>query len=219
MAIPDPAITAWVPIWNNKTEGPVGPPGPVGPQGPVGPPGPATGFFPGMVVPYAGSAAPTGWLIANGQAVSRATYAALYAVVGGIYGTGDGVSTFNLPDLRGRVPMGGGAGGGLTNRTLASALGAEGVALTTPQLPSHFHDITDKLHRHQSLQANIGGGVEQGAPSYRIQPGALYLLDNDLGKTLIDYAFSNITATNGAGGDQPHDNVQPSLVLTYIIKF
>jgi hypothetical protein len=61
---------------------------------------------PGMVAAYAGSSAPSGWLLCDGTAVSRTTYSALFAAIGTSYGAGDGSTTFNLPDLRGRVPVG-----------------------------------------------------------------------------------------------------------------
>jgi microcystin-dependent protein len=60
----------------------------------------------GVLLPFAGSTAPTGWLLCAGQAISRATYAGLFAVIGTAYGAGDGTTTFNVPDLRGRIPAG-----------------------------------------------------------------------------------------------------------------
>ncbi len=72
----------------------------------------------GEIKTYAGAAAPAGWLSCNGALISRADYAALYEVIGITYGTGDGSTTFALPDLRGRIPIGAGHGAGLTNRGL-----------------------------------------------------------------------------------------------------
>ncbi|EHL69933.1 hypothetical protein HMPREF1032_02932, partial [Subdoligranulum sp. 4_3_54A2FAA] len=60
----------------------------------------------GCVIPFAGAAAPTGWLLCQGQAISRTTYAQLFSVIGTTYGSGDGKTTFNLPDMRGRVAVG-----------------------------------------------------------------------------------------------------------------
>jgi len=87
------------------------------------------------------AAAPTGWALANGAAVSRATYATLYALVGTTWGVGDGVTTFNLPNMCGRTPIGVGTGVGLTARTLAGQVGVEDVTLTAAQsgLPAHTH--------------------------------------------------------------------------------
>ena len=96
----------------------------------------------GLIAPYAGSTAPSGWLLCGGQAVSRSTYATLFTAIGTTYGTGDGSTTFNLPDLRGRAPhgvdnMGGTAanrvtsgGSGITGTTLGAVGGTETHTLT-----------------------------------------------------------------------------------------
>jgi len=108
-------------------------------------------FPKGMITPFGGSSAsvPTGWFLCDGTTKSRTTYAALFAVIGTTYGVGDGSTTFNLPDLLGRVPMGAGAGTGLTARTLGTELGVESVTLTSAQSgsPSHDHGVT-----------SVGGG-------------------------------------------------------------
>lgn len=103
-------------------------------------------FPKGMIVPFAGASAtvPTGWLLCDGTAKSRTTYAALWDVLrngtsSSPYGNGDGSTTFNLPDLLGRVPMGAGAGTGLTSRTLGTELGDETVLLTAAQSGTTAH--------------------------------------------------------------------------------
>lgn len=110
----------------------------------------------GVLMPYAGSVAPTGWLLCNGQQVSRTTYANLYAVVGTTYGTGDGSSTFHVPDLRGRAIVGAGTGaqdgnsgtgaisGGtaLTSRSLGAWGGQETMTISSTNLPTHQHTVT-----------------------------------------------------------------------------
>lgn len=98
----------------------------------------------GSVTQYAGSAAPTGWLFCDGAEVSRTTYAALFAVVGTTFGSGNGSSTFNLPDLKGRVPVGKAVTGTFAN--LAATGGAETHTLTTAQIPSHQHNISSYAH-------------------------------------------------------------------------
>jgi microcystin-dependent protein len=143
--------------------GPTGPTGSTGPTGPSGGPTGATGptgpegtGITGVILPYAGSSAPTGYLLCNGSAVSQTTYSALFAVVSTTYNTtGEGAGNFRLPDLRGRVIVGVGAGSGLTERTLASNFGTESHTLTTAQTPSHLHDgttlgtgIQDTNHSH-----------------------------------------------------------------------
>ena len=110
----------------------------------------------GVVNMWVGSSAPTGWLLCDGSAVSRTTYSALFAVIGTTYGAGDTTTTFNLPDLLGRVPMGAGAGTGLTSRTLGAELGAESTTLTSSHIPEHGHTIN---HGHTgSGSTSISGG-------------------------------------------------------------
>ena len=86
----------------------------------------------GMVVPYAGAAAPDGWLLCRGQAVSRTTYAQLFSVIGTTYGSGDGSTTFNLPDMRGRVAVG-------SDANLGATAGVLSVSLTAAQNGPHNH--------------------------------------------------------------------------------
>ncbi|MEO5336023.1 MAG: tail fiber protein [Magnetospirillum sp. WYHS-4] len=147
---------------------------------------PNAGLPAGAVMPFAGASAPGGWLACDGTAVSRSTYASLYAVVGTTYGAGDGSTTFNLPDLRGRTVIGVGQGSGLSNRTLAQQVGAETHTLTVNEMPNHRHS----------------GGCGP-APS-----GAAGGGDPDEQEANTGYS----------GGDQPHNNMQPSMALNYIIK-
>lgn len=100
----------------------------------------ALAAFPtGSIVALGGGAVPTGWLLCDGAPYSRATYAALFGVIDTTFGIGNGSTTFNVPDLRGRAVMGAGQGSGLTNRTLATKLGEETHQLTIPEMPAHTH--------------------------------------------------------------------------------
>jgi microcystin-dependent protein len=132
------------------TIGAVGPPGPAGPEGPMGEPGPAGGPI-GVLLPYAGATAPRGWLIADGAAVSRSTYAALFAIVGTTYGSGDGRATFNLPDLRGRVPVAVGPS------VAVNALGKNDGAPEADRAPTHSHGVPAHSHGAGSLEAAAAG--------------------------------------------------------------
>jgi microcystin-dependent protein len=97
----------------------------------------------GRVMAFAGSTAPEGWLLCDGRStgILRTTYANLFAVLGTTYGSGDGSTTFNLPDMRSRMPVGAGAGTGLTSRALATTGGAESVVIASGNLPTHTHSI------------------------------------------------------------------------------
>ena len=112
----------------------------------------------GSIIVYAGSSAPTGWLFCDGSAISRSTYATLFGIISTSYGVGDGSSTFNLPDIRGRVVAGKEASaslltsavGGLNGNTLGNTGGAQGITLTSAQsgLPAHNHTLTMNAHTH-----------------------------------------------------------------------
>ncbi|KKU11185.1 MAG: Tail Collar domain protein [Parcubacteria group bacterium GW2011_GWF1_45_5] len=93
----------------------------------------------GAVSFYASSTAPSGWLKCDGSAVNRATYANLFSVIGTIYGAGNGSTTFNVPDMRGRNPIGFGQGSELTNRLMSATSGEELHTLTVNQLAAHSH--------------------------------------------------------------------------------
>lgn len=108
----------------------------------------------GAVIPYAGASAPPGWLLANGVAVSRVTYAALFARIGTAYGAGDGSTTFNLPDLRDRFPVGTGY-----SYTPGSVGGANSVTLTVDQLPPHQHPTISNSYFYEVALAG-GGSAE-----------------------------------------------------------
>lgn len=113
-----------------------------------------TGMLPvehpvGSILLYAGSSAPVGWLFCDASAVSRTTYANLFAVLSTTFGVGDGSTTFNLPDLKGRAPIGVGTGSGLTARARANKVGVETHPLSTAEMPAHTHTY---------LQVNVAGG-------------------------------------------------------------
>jgi microcystin-dependent protein len=162
----------------------------------------------GSVVSFAGSAAPAGWLLCNGSAVSRTTYAALFAVVVTTYGAGDGSTTFNLPDLRSRSVIGAGQGAGLSNRTLGQTLGEETHTLTTSEIPPHTHTITDPGHSHTYTRVNN--------PSSGFGDNAS---NQSFSTANTSTSTTGISINNSGGGGQAHNNMQPSLVLNSIIKY
>jgi microcystin-dependent protein len=192
-----------------------------------------SGVEPGMVFDYAGSTAPSGYLLCYGQEVSRSTYAALFAAISTNYGVGDGSTTFNLPDARGRVvagkdDMGGTSSnrltdqsGGLNGDTLGATGGAETHTLTSGQLAAHTHTVTvtgstssDGAHTHLFRQAGSSGGSTTGRDggfgSFQGQ------MSTDGAHT---HTISASGTTSSVGSGTAHNNVQPTIILNKIIKF
>jgi len=148
------------------------------------------------------SLVPAGWARCEGQILSIATNTALFQVLGTTYG-GNGVSTFALPDLRGRVPVGAGQGLGLTNRALGEPGGTETHTLAVTQLPAHAHTLRASAANGISDQAvgNVPARDPSATPQYATSANA-------------DLAAGAVASY---GGSQPHNNLQPSIVVSYII--
>lgn len=144
----------------------------------------------GSISVFAGSTAPNGWLICDGSAVSRTTYANLFSIIGTTYGDGDGSTTFSLPNLKGRVIV-----GQDTSDTDFDVIGETGGekqhTLTIAEMPSHNHKTF-------GLYAKIGSGT----------------IEN----TWLAWSSGNAAVQN-AGGNQPHNILQPYMVQNYIIKY
>lgn len=165
----------------------------------------------GSLQMYAGDPAfaPTGWLVADGSCVSTVVYAELYAVVGDTFdvcaGPPEEDPLFALPDMRGRVPVGAGAGTALTARTLGDLFGEEMHTLTLTEIPSHTHGVTDPGHTHTIPRS---GGATSNNPQLAAGSvaGAVTTSNNTTGISI-----------QSAGGGQPHNIMQPSLVLNYLI--
>ena len=200
----------------------------------------SSGVPSGFVGPYAGSSAPSGWLLCFGQAISRTAYAGLFTTISTTYGSGDGSTTFNLPDLRGRViagkdDMGGTSANRLTNQpgglngdVLGATGGAETVALTTAQLASHTHGVTDPNHTHGITDPNHSHGLSDGNNVMSSVGGVAFgSTGGNMGITTIASAATGISvnsastgiSTNAAGSGDAHNNVQPTFILNYIIKY
>lgn len=174
----------------------------------------------GALMPYAGSAAPTGWLLCQGQSVLRTDYPALFAAIGTTYGSADGTH-FTLPDTRGRVPAGFDTGnatgrlntGGLNAASLGSAGGEQTHTLTTGELAAHTHSssIIDPGHTHTTWIVVDSGGVTGG--------GALHLSTSPSFSATTGPAVTGVTINNAsAGSGTAHNNIQPTIVLNYLIK-
>ena len=178
----------------------------------------------GQIIMFAGSTAPTGWLICDGSAVSRTTYAKLFAVIGTTYGAGDGSTTFNLPDFRGRVPVGVGTGTAstATAHTLGQKAGAETVTLTTSTIPAHTHG-SESLTGYFTIRpySTSGGNIlgtngivsagDVSSTSYNGVSGASS--GTKYQKITIDATHTH----NSVGSGNAHNNMQPYIGINYII--
>lgn len=171
----------------------------------------------GSVISYAGLFPPAGWMLCYGQALSRTQYAALFAVTGTAYGAGNGSTTFNIPDCRGRVAagkddMGGLDAGrlsvfGILARSLAGTFGSAVHILTAGQLASHTHGVNDPSHSH--------GGVQNSSASQGRGDQAPAVSQYSFGQTFP--SFTGITIQN-SGNNEPHNNTQPTIIFNTIIK-
>ena len=146
----------------------------------------------GTITPFGAASIPSGWLECNGAAVSRTTYADLFAVIGMTYGSGDGSTTFNLPDFRGRASVGQGTGSGLSPRALGATGGAETHTLIEAELPAHTHDID--LYDAASGSPVVTKTGDSVGNVATIQSGS-------------------------AGSGAAHNNMPPFLVTAWIIKY
>jgi microcystin-dependent protein len=223
----------------------------------------------GMLTPYAGTTAPDGWLLCAGQAVSRSTYAGLFAVVSTTYGSGDGSTTFNIPDLRGRTAVGkDDMGGTAANRVTAGVSGISGITLGATGGSEAVHQ-----HSHSNTASFTGSAVTSGAgsPHTHIQnshahgfSGSYWMDRNSTGGSWTDTnqqwaiagkgfsspsasytgaplyfgmdlatatnqnesshthsvtASGTVAITNANFGSGSSQNMQPSIILNYIIKY
>jgi len=158
--------------------------------------------FVGQIKIFAGTFAPQGWLFCNGQLLPISEYETLFNLIGTTYG-GDGVTTFALPDLRGRVPVHVGQGPGLSNYVLGDQGGSEKVTLTVNQMPAHTHAraVSAAPGTSDSPANMVPAETPDGVPAYSTSASATM----------------NPGMVAKAGGSQPHNNVKPYTVVNYII--
>ncbi|MEC8518599.1 MAG: tail fiber protein [Pseudomonadota bacterium] len=169
----------------------------------------------GAILQFAGSTAPDGWLICNGQTVSRTTYANLFAAISTTYGAGNGSTTFSIPDLRGRVPVGAGQGAGLTNRVLAATGGQQSAALSESQIPTHHHLLV------ADVVSSTNGASGDLTSSNQIKRGGQHELT-----TFNQEAYhlggvstaATIGRSSNVGSSSAVSRMQPFMVLNHIIK-
>jgi microcystin-dependent protein len=169
-----------------------------------------------MTTPYMGeirmfgfNRVPVNWALCDGRLLSISQYDALYALLGTTYG-GDGVNTFALPDMRGRLPIHQGTGLGLSPYIIGQRAGTETVTLTTPQLPVHTHPVYATTNN-----------VSTATPGNQVMPGALTNTDTMYATSLTGATQMTLqpnTVTNAPpSGNQPHENTMPTLTVSYCI--
>jgi len=148
----------------------------------------------GEIKVFAGESIPDGWLLCEGQAAHRVTYAALFAATGTYYGAGDGSTTFNLPDMRGAVIVGTGHGGGYKTQPLGTSLGEAEHVLIEDEMPTHNHP---PLTGNSFIVALASGGTANTQAGTTQRRGD--------------------ATTGNAGGNQPHNNMQPYVAMNVAI--
>jgi microcystin-dependent protein len=158
----------------------------------------------GEIRMFGGNFAPRGWVFCDGRLLSAADNEVLFQLIGTTYG-GDGLATFGVPDLRGRIPIHMGQGNGLSPRTISEMGGVEEVRLTAPQIPAHTH----------AAQCSNGPG-NQGGPIGNLWAAAStltpYSTDASALQAMSAYAIEN------NGGGQAHENRMPYLAIAFIIS-
>jgi len=152
-------------------------------------PSASSGSPSGSIMPYAGSTAPSGWLLANGSTISRTTYSDLFTVIGETYGAGDGSTTFEIPDLAGNIPVGKSVDAEFD--TLGETGGEKTHQLTIAEMPAHTHELTVSYQSSPDEYTIDGSTTNSGQGGW---------------------------STKSAGGDGSHNNLQPYITLNYIIK-
>lgn len=197
----------------------------------------------GSIVPFTGSALPNGYLLCDGSAVSRTTYADLFSVIGTEFGSGDGSTTFNIPDLTGRLAI------GQSNEHLfASSGGEETHALTTDEIASHLHSVpahghsndiafetpelphsitTQPSFTYTRCNSTSSNGVRQTGNSYTGRANASMTRATNV--AISDHPATDCTMSGGvtdcpafdtepAGGGAAHNNMMPYIALVYLIQ-
>jgi microcystin-dependent protein len=163
----------------------------------------------GQLIMFAGNFAPRNWAFCQGQLMAISQNTALFSILGTTYG-GNGVTTFGLPDLRGRVPVGTGQGPGLSNIILGEMSGEPTHTLISTEMPQHNHLINGNNSGLANSAAPTSNSLGIGVVPSSNTPVNMY--NNAAPNTAL-----NAQSCGFAGGSQPHNNMQPYLGMNYII--
>lgn len=186
----------------------------------------------GGIMPFAGTSSPGGWLLCDGTAISRSTYSILFLVIGTTYGSGNGTTTFNLPDFRNRMPIGVsesynlGITGGASTKTLSiSEIPAHTHTGTTDSSGSHTHSVNDPGHNHQYYMSRDDGNSSNNAGQNPAGDafGSDYGNNTSTSTTGITInsngSHTHSFTTNNTGGSNSFSIMPPYLAVNYIIKY
>jgi microcystin-dependent protein len=172
----------------------------------------------GTVIIFAGNFAPRNWMFCQGQLLPISNYQSLFSILGTTYG-GDGRTTFALPDLRGRAPLGQGQGYGLSNRPLGHRGGEERHLLNFTEMPAHYHSLTSSdVNLNVSIGVNNDEGETANPSGATIGMNANDVFNEEDPTGNLGGVNSSISGnTTIEGGSASHNNMQPWISMNYVI--
>jgi len=166
--------------------------------------------------------APNGWQYCAGQTLAISQYSALFALLGTTYG-GNGTTTFQLPDFRGRIPVGAGQGPGLSTYVIGQKSGNESVSILTNNLPSHVHPVTSLTvtisasNAQATANVPVAGTSTIAAPNDPLSGDSINAFNNSAPNVALTTAGTASGSTGPTGGNLPVSVIQPYLAVNYII--
>jgi microcystin-dependent protein len=160
----------------------------------------------GEIMMFGGNFAPQGWAFCDGSLLAINQNAVLFNLIGTTYG-GDGQNTFGLPDLRGRMPIHQGQGPGLSSYNIGQSGGTETVTLTSNQIPSHTH-LINSVNANGNSKTPVGTTIPANVSGTNTNAYSSAATDSNMSPTIV----------GNAGGNNPHNNIQPILVINYCIS-
>lgn len=179
----------------------------------------------GAILPYGGSAAPSGWLLCDGSAVSRTTYSDLFSVIGTTFGAGDGSTTFNVPDSRGRVVVHKNSG---TFNSIGATGGEETHTLSAIEMPSHTHAVSGSTGIESASHSHTisGGSLIASYSTLDVTTGGASARVNSISEASpsastesSNHTHSFSVTSGSAGSGSAHNNLQPYIVMLGIIRY